>query len=361
MAETMLEYQCPACNGHMHFNTEKQMVVCEYCGSQYPESYFKNETEQTQTKEKQEKTDWKKESKVRENVVLENQAGFICNACGAEVVSDGNTVATECMYCGNPVVLKSNASGIVKPDLVLPFKIDKAKAEKMLKSFYNKKFLLPSAFKDNNRIQKIAGMYVPFWLFSGKGDGHIYMDGKTSTTSRDGDYKVTTTNHYDVRRAGTVEFNNIPVDASKKMEDNYMDGLEPYDYSELKDFSSSYMAGFFADKFDVSVDECEKRAETRTINSTKKAMRDTVKGYSSVTEKSSDITLVTEDVKYTMLPVWMLNTKYNDKMYHFAINGQTGKVSGDLPIDKVKKRILQLILTLVAYVPLAILAYYIFS
>ena len=356
MSDAMLKYQCPKCTGPMHFDTSIQMVVCDYCDAQFPESYFQPDEPATPTEE----VDWKIEGNVKKNEVMEEQSGFICTSCGAEVVSDGNTAATECMYCGNPIVLTDNVSGMVKPDMVLPFKIDKAEAEKMLKGFYNKKFLLPSAFKDNNRIRKIAGMYIPFWLFSGKGDGYLYMDGQTSRTTREGDYKVTTTKHYDVRRAGTVDFTNIPVDASEKMEDNYMDGLEPYDYSELKEFSPSYMAGFFADKFDVSVEDCTERAKVRVLSSTKESMRATVKGYSSVVETGSNIQFVTDDVRYAMLPVWMLNTKFEDKMYHFAINGQTGKVSGDLPIDKNKKRLLQIALTAACYIPLVIIACNIF-
>ncbi len=355
MSDQVLKYQCPACTGPMRFDSAKQMVVCDYCGSEYSESYFENEVEET------EKVDWKIQGNVKEEEVLEHQTGFTCTSCGAEIVSDGNTAATECMYCGNPIVLTDHISGMVKPDFVLPFKIDKNEAERKLKNFYNKKILLPSAFKDKNRIKKIAGMYVPFWLFSGKGDGYLHMEGTTSTTRREGDYKITTTRHYDVSRAGTVDFQRIPVDSSKKMEDNYMDGLEPYDYSELKDFAPSYMAGFFADKFDVSLDECTPRVKVRVENSTKEALRATVKGYSSVSEISSGIDFVTEEVKYAMLPVWMLNTKYEDIMYHFAINGQTGKVSGDLPIDKMKKRILQAVLTVACYIPLAMIAYNIFS
>ena len=360
MAENMLKYQCPACGGPVHFDVGTQMIVCEHCDRKYPKDIFNEQTSE-ETSDSAERVDWRVEGVVTEHEFMEEQAGFICTSCGAEVVSDGNTAATECMYCGNPIVLTDNVSGMVKPDLILPFKIDKEQAEKMLKSFYDKKLLLPSTFKDKNRIKKIAGMYVPFWLFSGKGGGFLHMDGRTSTTRRDGDYEVTTTKHYDVRRAGTVDFENIPVDASEKMEDNYMDGLEPYDYSGLEDFSPSYMAGYFADKFDVSVDDCARRAEIRVVNSTKNAMRDTVTGYSAEHEIGSDIRLVAEDVRYALLPVWMLNTKYNNKMYHFAINGQTGKVSGDLPIDIIKKRILQLVLTALAYIPLALIAYNIFS
>lgn len=355
MSETILKYKCPSCTGPMHFDIAKQMVVCDYCGAEFPESHFNTDkTEQAQT------INQEIEGNTGETIVLDNQSGFICTSCGAEVVSDGNTAATECMYCGTPIVLTENISGMVKPDVVLPFKIDKGKAEQMLRSFYKKKILLPKAFKDENRIRKIVGMYVPFWLFTSQGRGDIDFDAENVSSHTEGDYKVTVTRHYKAERSGSLDFEKIPVDASRKMEDNYMDGLEPYDYKDLKEFSSTYMAGFFADKFDVEVDECSIRARNRVVNSTREKLKNTVTGYSSVSIASEQIEMIDKDVKYALLPVWMLNTKFEDKMYHFAINGQTGKVSGDLPIDKKKKNFLFWLITIISYILSAVVSYCLF-
>ena len=365
MANPTLKYQCPACSGPVHFDANKQMIVCDHCSAEFTKEDFttlaNERAENASSPTDPISIDWKTEGVLKEHEVLEEQTGFTCSSCGAEIVADATLAATECMYCGNPIVLSNNVSGMVKPDYILPFKIDKVKAEKMLLQFYTKKILLPSAFRDQNRIKKIAGMYVPFWLFSGKGEGWIDYHGQVINKSRSGDYEVTTTRHYNISRAGSVKFTNIPVDASKKMEDNYMDGLEPYDYNEMAEFDPSYMAGYFADKFDVSVDECATRAQTRTITSTKAAMKATVSGYSSVLERASRLQLKAEKVQYAMLPVWMLNTKYKGKMHHFAINGQTGRVSGDLPVDKKKRWLLQSALTIGLYVLLAILSYWLFS
>ena len=366
MANPMLKYQCPTCGGPVHFDANKQMIVCDYCEEEFTKEDFTvkaNERAENAPKEPEPSTpiDWKKEGIIKEHETTEEQVGFHCSSCGAEVVADATLAATECMYCGNPIVLTDKVSGLVKPDYILPFKIDKATAEKMLVSFYRKKILLPSAFREQNRVKKIAGMYVPFWLFSGKGDGWIEYHGEKTHKSREGDYEITTTDHYNINRAGTVDFTNIPVDASEKMEDNYMDGLEPYNYDEMTEFDPSYMAGYFADKFDVSVEECATRAEKRTIASTKETMRKTVTGYTTALERKSNIHLRAEKVHYALLPVWMLNTKYKGKMHHFAINGQTGRVSGDLPIDKKKRWLLQGTLTIGLYGLLAVLFYYLLS
>ncbi len=345
MSENVLKYQCTACGGSVHFEPNSQMIVCDYCDTKYPENYFDDKKE-TDTNDDgtinekindADKIDWRKAGFVTERDVVEGQVGYICTSCGAEILSDGSTAATECLYCSNPVVLSNNVSGMLKPDFVIPFKLDKKEAQKRLMSFYNRKVLLPSAFKQKNRISKITGMYVPFWLFSADGVGWAIFDAQRSSSSRSGDYIVTTTNHYKAEREGSIEFIKIPVDASLKMEDNYMDGLEPYDYSELKEFSPAFMSGFLADKFDVDVERCSKRVLARIKNTTVETMKSTVRGYSKTVTRSSNVNMQTKDIRYVMLPVWVLNTEYNGKRYHFAVNGQTGKVAGDLPISKIKQ------------------------
>ena len=353
MSDDIKKYQCSACGGPLNFNIEKQKLICEYCETEYEKDYFENQEEE---QEEVKATDWKTEGVVKESEVIKNQSGFICTSCGAEIIADENTAATECMYCGNPVVITDNVSEMVKPDMLIPFKIDKEEAQKMLKSFYNKKILLPKTFKDQNRIKKIAGVYVPFWLFSGKGSGNMTYNAQKVRTYTDGDYDVVETRYYHADREGSLEFEKIPVDASKKMENEYMDGLEPYKYEELQEFSSMYMAGFFADKFDEGVDECRSRAKKRIINTTKDELRNTVTGYTSVTDGSGSIQMTDEEVNYVMLPVWMLNTKHEGKMYHFAINGQTGRVSGDLPIDKKKQKFIFIGITVLSYIVFALIA-----
>ncbi len=362
MSENIIKYQCPSCHAPLHFDANEQMIVCDFCDSKYPEDYF-NEQEQNAESDVDfdEQIDWEEQSTIstmtQSHEIMDNQTGFNCTSCGAEVVSDGNTAATECMYCGNPIVLTDNVSGMLKPDLILPFKIDKTQAESKLEQFYLKKILLPKEFKDRNRISKIVGMYVPFWLYSAKGDGGVSYNATKVRSWRDGDYIVTETRHFKVKRAGSLEFEKIPVDASKKMEDNYMDGLEPYNYSDLEDFSPQYMAGYFADKFDVDVDTCLHRASARVVNSTKDKFKSTVSGYTTVSETFSNVRMISDSVKYSLLPVWMLNTKFEDKIYQFAINGQTGKVSGDLPIDKKKQSRIFLTVAAISAAVIGIIGY----
>lgn len=359
--EDLKKYQCPSCGGPLQFDANTQKIVCEFCGSSYEEDYF-NKEQETNTSDgiKKTKIDWLKEGFIKEKPLIENQVGYDCTSCGAEIISDGNTAATECMYCGNPVVLNENVTGMVEPDMIIPFKIDKANAERALSDFYKGKHLLPNTFKDQNRIKKIVGMYVPFWLFSGIGEGGLSLDGTKVTSIRSGNYNVTTTRFYKINREGSLPFKKIPVDASKKMLDNYMDGIEPYKYEDLVDFNSAYMAGYFADKFDVNIDECAKRSQVRILNTTKDVLKNTATGYTTLTEMVNTIKANHTDARYVLLPVWILNTKYNGKMYHFAINGQTGKVAGDLPIDKRKQLFYGLGIFAITYIIVAMFVYMIY-
>ncbi len=339
MAKHILEYECPACGGPLRFDANEQKILCEHCNSQYEDDYFDKQHDELDDSQAT-AIDWNLEGIVKNGEQINVDISYCCTSCAAEIIADHNTAATECMYCGSPLLLSNNITGMLKPDLIIPFKIDKAEAEKRLKQFYRNKFLLPSAFKDKNRIAKITGIYVPFWLFSAEGSGDITFNAATVNNRRKGDYVYTTTKFYSVLRSGSSYFAKVPVDASVKMDDNYMDGLEPYNYDELKDFSSTYMAGYFADKFDVDVNISAQKAEKRIANSVAELFKKTVTGYSKVSVTSKSVAMTDRKVNYALLPVWILNTKYEDKMYKFAINGQTGKVAADLPIDNRKKKLL---------------------
>ena len=179
-------------------------------------------------------------------------------------------------------------------------------------------------------------MYVPFWLY----DGSAYADVRYHATRvhsyTEGNDRVTRTEHYGVHRAGTVQFERIPVDASEKMPDEYMDAVEPYNYDELKPFSTAYLPGYLADKYDVSADECSKRADERAVNTAVSLMAESVMGYTTCVEENKNVSVRRGKVSYALMPVWMLSTKWNGKNYLFAMNGQTGRLIGDLPISKGK-------------------------
>ena len=149
-----------------------------------------------------------------------------------------------------------------------------------------------------------------------------------------GDYEITETRHYHVVRAGSLAFEKIPVDASSKMPDDHMDSIEPFDYAQLRPFSTAYLPGYLADKYDVTIDDSRDRADTRCRETLAQALRDTVTGYGACVTEREDIALRRGKVHYALLPVWMLSTKWRGQDFLFAMNGQTGKLVGDLPTDR---------------------------
>ena len=258
---------------------------------------------------------------------------YSCPSCGAELFCDETTAATSCPYCGNPTVVPGQFHGQQKPDYVLPFKLDKNAAIAALKNFYKGKKLLPKAFSEQNHIEEIKGVYVPFWLFDGQVDADIRYAATHARSFTSGKYRVTQTDHFDVRRAGTLDFRRIPADGSTKMPDAMMDSIEPFDYGELKPFSTAYLPGFLADIYDVPAKDASERAVRRACATADAQMAATAAGYTTCTPVARHVVMPKVRAKYALMPVWMLATRWNGKNYLFAMNGQTGKLIGDLPVS----------------------------
>ena len=344
MAEKTTNYQCPACTGPLHYDGASGKLVCDYCGSAYDVKdiearYAKKQAAADTAAEDDAKKAARlprQDSPVWSEAEAEGLNSYSCPTCGAELVCDETTAATTCPYCGNPTVLGGKLSGKLKPEYILPFKLDKKAAIAQLTRYYKGKAFLPKAFKSQNHIAEIQGVYVPFWLYDAKADARGRYEGQNSESHREGDYMVTTTQHYDVRREGSAAFTKVPVDGSSKMPDAHMDAIEPFDYSDLKPFSTAYLPGYLADKYDVSADECSKRADERAVNTAVSLMAESVMGYTTCVEENKNVSIRRGKVSYALMPVWMLSTKWNGKNYLFAMNGQTGRLIGDLPISKGK-------------------------
>lgn len=338
MSEQITNYQCPSCTGPLHFNGGSGKLECEYCNAVFEVAeieamYAEKERTATENFNTAENSNNSDTSQLSQDWGTDMKA-YSCPSCGAELICDSTTAATSCPYCGNPTVVPGQFGGALKPDYIIPFKLDKARAKNALKEHYKGKIFLPSSFSKENHIEEIKGVYVPFWLFDAKADARCVFHGTQSITTTEGDYRVTTTSHFDIRRDGTLEFEKIPTDASSKMPDDIMDSIEPFNYDELKTFSTAYLPGYLADKYDVSAEESTSRADARCRQSAIDTMRNDIHGYETLIEESADVSLVSGDVSYALFPVWMLATKWQDKTYLFAMNGQTGKLVGNLPIDK---------------------------
>ena len=343
MAEQISNYQCPACTGPLRFDGKTGRLQCDYCGSSFSvqeiEALYKGKDEAAaaaaqQAQAKPDNVSLEGEWDTGSNWAAEQGLkSYNCPSCGAELICDATTAATSCPYCGNPSIVPGQLSDMLKPDYVIPFKLSKDDAVAALKKYYGGKKLLPRAFSNQNHIEEIKGVYVPFWLIDGTADADIRFQATRVTSVPQGDYMVTTTDYYNVERSGSVRFEKIPVDASSKMPDEHMDAIEPFDYSELKPFSNAYLPGFLAERYDMEPERCYDRADERAGNTAAELVAQTVKGYSSITPLGRQIRIRRGRVSYALMPVWMLSTRWNGQNYLFAMNGQTSKLIGDLPVS----------------------------
>ena len=342
MAKTTVSYKCPHCTAPLSFQPGKEKISCEYCGTEFEaatlKELFEREQETAAKAAEAEKLQWDTTNLGTEWSA--DEAGslqkFTCSSCGAELVCDENTMATECCYCGNPTMLPSRFDGSLMPDYVIPFRKTKKEAVEALKEFYKGKTLLPGEFTKNNRVEDIQPMYVPFWLFDSSVDSLASFRAESDHIYDTAHETVTETRVYACERAGKMSFVHIPVDGSKKMDDSYMESIEPFDYSELKEFNAGYLAGYLADRYDVDSEESALRADRRIERSAAEVLQETVTGYDRVTLENQAVTKQDGRVLYALAPVWILTTRYEGKPYTFMMNGQTGKMAGRLPYDNRK-------------------------
>lgn len=331
---TLLEYKCPCCGGAISFDSTLQKMKCPYCDTEFDmetlasyDSVLNAEQVEDMSWETSAGTEWT-------DGETDGLRSYICKSCGGEIVGDETTAATSCPFCGNPVVMMGQFTGALKPDYVIPFKLDKKAAIAALKKHYGGKKLLPKVFSDENHIDEVKGIYVPFWLFDADVDASIHYKATRVRGWSDANYIYTETTYYSISRGGSVGFEGVPVDGSTKMADDLMESIEPYDFSQAVDFQTAYLAGYFADKYDVDADQSIEHANERIKKSTQEAFASTVQGYATVIPEASSIRLQNGKAKYALYPVWLLNTTWEGQKYTFAMNGQTGKIVGDLPLDK---------------------------
>ncbi|GIN41836.1 TFIIB-type zinc ribbon-containing protein [Heyndrickxia oleronia] len=313
----ILHYKCPSCGSDMSFDSESGNLSCQSCGSQenienYPEEL------------------------ITARFSVEEANEYHCENCGAVLITEAETAATTCSFCGAGVVIADRLSGHLAPRKVIPFTISKEEAGSAFQKWCRKGLLTPKGFMTADRIKSVTGMYVPFWLFDLNSKVQVSAECTKVRTYTRGDYIYTETNYYDVYRDINLEYDKVPVDASEKMDDKLMDKLEPFPYDQLKDFKTPYLAGYIAEKYNYTDKELLPRAEDKISGYIESYISSTLSGYHSVRYLNKEIHTRNMNSDYVLLPVWMVSYNYNNTIYTFAMNGQTGKIVGKPPISTGK-------------------------
>ena len=328
------EYKCPCCGGAISFDASLQKMKCHYCDTEFEIEALKAYDEDLQSEGTEDYTWAVTAGEEWAQGETDSLHSYVCKSCGGEIICDANTTATECPYCGNPIVMTGQLSGSLKPDFVIPFKLDKEAAKAKFEKHLQGKKLLPKAFTQNHHVDEIKGIYVPYWLFDTDVDAHIRYKATKVSEWEDSKFRYKRTDYFNAVRGGKIAFDKVPVDGSSKMDDTLMESLEPFKFKEAVPFKSEYLAGYMADRYDVDAETSVGRVNERVKVSTEAAFKKTVDGYNTVEVENSVLRLKNGTAKYALYPVWILNTTWKGKKFVFAMNGQTGRFVGNLPCDK---------------------------
>jgi len=331
----MKEYKCPNCGGAVKFDNSTQNMKCPHCEAEFETTALADYQKEVESQAK-DRFDWKAGSETWDEGSFGDLGTGSCPSCGAELIGDKSTIAMLCPCCGNAQIAQKRVDGMLKPDYCLPFKLEKKSAVDALKKFCDGKRLLPDFFKKENRIESIQGIYTPFWLFDAKVQARIRCKATKVKSYSDENNDYTKTDYYSVVRDGSLNFEKIPVDGSDKIDEACMDAIDPFDYTQINNFQSEYLAGYSAKKYDKDVEASKESANAKIKNSVEKEFVGSITGYSTVELENSTVNIDSGKVSYALMPLWILNTKYKDENYQFIMNAQTGKFVGRLPVDKGK-------------------------
>lgn len=315
-----LDSKCPSCGAQIIWDSSIEKFRCEYCGSLFSADEF------LKLQEKEE------ENSKRGN---EELVSFKCNNCGAEIVSDVNTYSTFCVYCGSSAILKDKINSEDMPDYVIPFKITEEDARSAYNELLKGKMLLPRKFRKAKLSEKIRGIYIPFWAYDITYDGDIKFEGVDIEEWEDDEYEYEKRKYYDVIVRGHYEYKKVLCDASRFFNDDLMDSISPFDLNELIKYNHAFLCGYLADTYDVSKEESFNIAKERTTNSCISVAR---RESPHDEDYYTDDNLIIDKTKtyHLYLPVYILSVPFKKKIYTFAMNGQTGKLIGNLPIGKIR-------------------------
>ena len=325
-------YQCQNCGGELHFDIPSQQLKCDFCQSLVDPAFFHDTLEGAQ-----ETTDFE---------VIK----FICNQCGAEIISQDNTAAAFCSFCGASTLLKSRLSREKKPDAIIPFKKTKKDCVTAYRKLMKHAIFAPKELKDAKCIDGFRGIYMPYWVYDVTHTGGFSLAGETY--SRSGSYDIT--KHYHLTGEIDAEYLGITHDASKEFSDDISESLAPYNVREMQNFNASYLSGFYADISNVNSRVYDQDVIDLTNNISYEYVK-ADKSFSKYTIKKPHHSIAPFNTSmpqphYALFPVWFMSYRKNDRITYVSINGQTGQISVDIPVDIKKYTLGSLLLAIPIFI-----------
>lgn len=315
----ILHYPCPGCGAEMTYDIKKERLCCSHCGSE------------TALNEVQ---SWAESASAGTDILEEKE--YYCPNCGGVFLTKEKETSTLCAYCGAPMILSDRFSGKRRPAKILPFRMNREDAEAAFRKWCRNGLFSPKGFVSANNIQRLKGMYVPYWLFHFDTKVDVHAKATNVHIFRQGDYEITETEFYDIHRAYELQYKNIPYDASEKLDDGEMAKLEPFNFNELKSFDMPYLAGFESSSYDLDDGALAPTVKNKVSGYAGDYARGAISGYTTVTMEQKHIDFTKEDDELIYVPIWFVEYNYHGTVYKFMMNGQNGRIAGKPPVSRAK-------------------------
>jgi len=341
--------KCPACAGVLNFDPLAGGLLCPFCG--YTEKVKACEDDLSAdelcitTADRLENCNWGAEKKI-----------VTCQACGAESIYDVLQISSVCPFCDSNKVMEANCENTMAPNGVVPFKISESQAGELFQKWIGRKFFAPKEAKESSAAKCFLGIYLPYWTFDTDTITDYTADYGIDKRVKKGDKIQTVTNWFKTRGNYLEDIDDELIVATTNHNQIMLRGLEPFNTADNKVYKPEYVAGFVAERYAIGIKEAWKLAkqyisQRLNRNVEAKIKKDNRADRIRNLKLSTSFTNVT--YKYLLLPIWMSHYQYHDKVYHFMVNGQTGRVSGTAPIS-----ILKVALTVAGVITVLVLAYW---
>lgn len=339
-------YECPSCSAGLEFNPKTQMLECKYCNSTFNPKDIEKLHLKDAKKEKGFSVTNSKDENGNENVDVYEAIVYRCTQCGAELITTDETIATFCSYCGSSAVLEKRNEEKAAPSYIIPFTKTKEECEQAYKNKIRKAFFAPSDMIATQQVEKIRGIYMPYWVYSFEKNGK-QVDTGSKYSRRVGNYVYY--DDYSITTEIKGKCDGVSHDAASNFADSLSEAIAPFSMKEKQEFSPTYLSGFYADSEDVSGTIYQKECnEIANKHASQELKKDSIyRKYGSTPQ----VKLELKDTKLGLFPVYFLATrnKKGDRISYAVVNGQTGKVAAEIPIDFKKYLIASLLLAVAIF------------
>ena len=328
--ERETDKKCPNCGATVTFNPATGKMHCEYCGysCELPKPDEGNQICEM---------DFESALHTESFNWGEQKKSVQCKQCGAVTIYDALETAAVCPFCGSTSVMPAAKENTIAPGAVCPFSVTKEQAGEQFTKWLKKKWFAPRKAKKNSRPEAYQGVYLPYWTYDAQTTSNFTARAGYDKTVKDKDgHSRTETDWRRVMGVYQEFFDDVTVMASKRQEDSGVIDCEPFDFSKLVPYTPQVVAGFVAERYSIGLKEGWKMAQ-QTIQS---ELHSNISSYvrhrwnADHADSVRFSTLYSKiTYKYLLVPAWISSFKYKDKIYQFAVNGQTGKVGGTAPVS----------------------------